>query len=889
MSEVSDYDYNDDYNYEVYDREDPWVDPPAFYCGFHIALDQGKTVIPQPDEDEFNDENENQQQKLLPLQNVACHLMQKQRNFYTGTNTENAWDMSVVAIVQLQGKISLGQDGSIDQMFHVGIRDVYLDHHYIGCPQFQQINDVCCPTNDKIKNIWNHEQPDNQNVTFKSGTLTSPCGGKQYFISNERNMLILNVTDSRFLLHKKWACQHSTKNKLSVSRRNVHCKATLDVHIKKVNKGTRKNDIYLKRDVPLCCVIEVSNQHTHNTNVADSMKYLRMSPETKEDYLNYFDDGLSPSQAIRLHTSKIMLQDNGHVKLADASVNPCSKSVYTLYSNWSEKNYGVKSDPLQKVKEKMEFYSSRGAEVMLEEEGSTFAALVATPTMKRAQQLPCAKEIIFLDSTSSCDITQVTVTTVNTVTKAGAIPICVLFHSHQTQENYKMAFNLLKKKYPCAFGGCENPQAFMTDDSLAERNALKTVWPQSQRLLCKFHVLQAEWRWLCSNEKATMRQKLIHMFKKVLNAGSEKDMNEAAQEFEKIKESNRKFYKRFQNFYLRREEWVPILYSNTVVTRNNHTNNYSEACIRVLKDIVLCRMKAFNLTALIDFTVTVWEEYFCKRILEVAYNRCRRNELLYNSLCSKVSNVDEKSVLKIGEDLFQFPAASNKSQYYTVDVAIGICSCFSGKFGGFCKHQSWLHSHYNIPLPNAPPVSSNDRFELGKLALGDKCPNQNFFRDMRDTIDVSITSPQMEEPPSQQTEILDSFLEDAEEIDMSTNENNNWNKAITDTSDELNRIFKLTKGQPNATSLVEKLYATLKSIKNPSQALCAIVAFRSAVTSTNRRGARIHTQPTAAARRRDGVSRGCRPIPMGRPTKHEVSRRVIKKRPRNISLAISQN
>ena len=27
MSEVSDYDYDDDYNYEVYDREDPWVDP----------------------------------------------------------------------------------------------------------------------------------------------------------------------------------------------------------------------------------------------------------------------------------------------------------------------------------------------------------------------------------------------------------------------------------------------------------------------------------------------------------------------------------------------------------------------------------------------------------------------------------------------------------------------------------------------------------------------------------------------------------------------------------------------------------------------------------------------------------------------------------------------
>lgn len=39
----------------------------------------------------------------------------------------------------------------------------------------------------------------------------------------------------------------------------------------------------------------------------------------------------------------------------------------------------------------------------------------------------------------------------------------------------------------------------MTDDSSAEKNALKSVWPESMQLLCHFHVAQAEWRWLFSH------------------------------------------------------------------------------------------------------------------------------------------------------------------------------------------------------------------------------------------------------------------------------------------------------------------------------------------------------------------------------------------------------
>lgn len=41
-----------------------------------------------------------------------------------------------------------------------------------------------------------------------------------------------------------------------------------------------------------------------------------------------------------------------------------------------------------------------------------------------------------------------------------------------------------------AFFGKNAPSCFMTDNDDAIKNALKTVWPQSQQFLCHFHILQ---------------------------------------------------------------------------------------------------------------------------------------------------------------------------------------------------------------------------------------------------------------------------------------------------------------------------------------------------------------------------------------------------------------
>ncbi|KAL3183406.1 hypothetical protein MRX96_000364 [Rhipicephalus microplus] len=69
------------------------------------------------------------------------------------------------------------------------------------------------------------------------------------------------------------------------------------------------------------------------------------------------------------------------------------------------------------------------------------------------------------------------------------------------------------------------------------------------------------------------------------------------------------FVSRVLTFLRRQEEWVQ-LYRLDVLTRGHNTNNSAEATIRVLKDMILNRVEAFNAVALVDSVALVWEKYF---------------------------------------------------------------------------------------------------------------------------------------------------------------------------------------------------------------------------------------------------------------------------------------
>lgn len=66
--------------------------------------------------------------------------------------------------------------------------------------------------------------------------------------------------------------------------------------------------------------------------------------------------------------------------------------------------------------------------------------------------------------------------------------------------------------------------------------------------------------------------------------------------------------------------WV-LVYHAGLITRGHNTNNYSKETIRILKDIALCRTKAYNAVALVGFVIHNLEQYFENWLLGRALHR----------------------------------------------------------------------------------------------------------------------------------------------------------------------------------------------------------------------------------------------------------------------------
>lgn len=89
------------------------------------------------------------------------------------------------------------------------------------------------------------------------------------------------------------------------------------------------------------------------------------------------------------------------------------------------------------------------------DKANPWVILIVTPLNQRVQQLQSSSEIIFLDSSSSCDVSMASVTVILTATKGGAVPIGILVHKQQTATAYEKGFKMLKEYFPFCFGGLE--------------------------------------------------------------------------------------------------------------------------------------------------------------------------------------------------------------------------------------------------------------------------------------------------------------------------------------------------------------------------------------------------------------------------------------------------
>lgn len=101
---------------------------------------------------------------------------------------------------------------------------------------------------------------------------------------------------------------------------------------------------------------------------------------------------------------------------------------------------------------------------------------------------------------------------------------------------------------------------------------------------------------------------------------------------------------------------------------------------------------------------------------------------------------------------------------------------------------------------------------------------------------------------------------------------------LEDHKAELDRVFALAWDNPVYVRWLEKSTACLTRVRNENQAVTTQMAIGAALASSLRRGGTIRVQPTASSRRRDGVTRGAKRVPAGRPPSQGVSKRPKKQR-----------
>ena len=147
----------------------------------------------------------------------------------------------------------------------------------------------------------------------------------------------------------------------------------------------------------------------------------------------------------------------------------------------------------------------------------------------------------------------------------------------------------------------------MTDDSDAERNAVKKLWPNVELLFCIFHLLQAFWRWLWNADHKISkidRPQLYNLFRALVFVQTDSDYDEKKGTL--LRNRVVKKYKNLEdhlskNVLPRKDKWsLAYQYQNNLTTHNVNTTNYVEVSFRLTNENQFNRVKAYNFPDLLD-------------------------------------------------------------------------------------------------------------------------------------------------------------------------------------------------------------------------------------------------------------------------------------------------
>ena len=532
-----------------------------------------------------------------------------------------------------------------------------------------------------------------------------------------------------------------------------------------------------------------------------------------------------------------------------------------------------------------------------------------TPLMARVHQsIRQAEELIFCDSTSSLERYNCSLFVLSTRSPAGGLPLAVVITSDEKENTIKVALEKVKEVVPqnSLWHQSGGPKVIMTDDSATERGALADVWPDACLLLCTFHFLQSRWTWLYDSKnkiKNEHRRELIGKVKELVYAKSEKQLLSLYEQFRssELLHIYPQFLQHMETLWPRRREWA-WSYRETLPIRGNHTNNIAEAGIRIVKDIVFGRIKAYNLVQMFQFVTEALEIYYKRRLLSVAHNRFDHFiAKKYKGFNAHAIPVDK--IHKRDDSPFQFivGSKSDPSVTYDVDMELGACSCPQGRDGSPCVHQAAVTLHFQSPSFNfIPTLHPSMRRDIAIVALGEQAEKDLAFysslhqQENEKSVSNTTTTPNTTDEPDFTRSCWDLIhggtLDDDDDDDTVTHSTQpllDQERKITLESqiESLSQSLKfgLESNDPHLITGIEKFlkrYTELSQLPSSGRLASAMhnfsskerdgVALAPLKCGLLRRGKRIGVQATATVRRKYGT-RGKAPAQPGRPCKQTLA------------------
>ena len=189
-------------------------------------------------------------------------------------------------------------------------------------------------------------------------------------------------------------------------------------------------------------------------------------------------------------------------------------------------------------------------------------------------------------------------------------------------------------------------------------------------------------------------------------------------------------YKQFAKYddvlWARKAKWSIAYRAGSVLSCGETTpcNNYSETGIRILKDIVFQRIKAYNLIQVFEFLTVTFEMYYQAHLLAVAHNRLDGYiALRFKGLGTEKIKDDDVKPSPDGRTLHCEKPTIHPEVEYVVNVDNGMCTCSLGwngqRTGEPCRHQAAVARKYKINGLNVIPTFNADgRFLLAQIAAG---------------------------------------------------------------------------------------------------------------------------------------------------------------------------